>query len=121
MREFDKWISRRQKSFEHLLDMDIRLQAFSLAISTNKRMAAFDHVVRAYQLHHSGNDYFIPCIQPFLMKQKYKEVGPVFYKASRINGMNIGLKSYYLCYIFITFLDHLIHLQNTFQLSNNGY
>ena len=77
MREFERWISHRKEKYRQLVDENMRLDAFSLAISSQKRMAAFDFVVKAFELNHKGNDYFVPCVEVYVLKQKYKEVRSV--------------------------------------------
>ena len=77
MREFERWISHRKEKYRQLVDENMRLDAFSLAISSQKRMAAFDFIVKAFELNHEGNDYFVPCVEVYVLKQKYKEVRSV--------------------------------------------
>ena len=74
MREFDKWISPRKEKYEGLLDEAVRLDAFSVTIGAQKRMAAFDHVVKAFSLNHQGNEYLVPCVEVYILQHKFKEV-----------------------------------------------
>ena len=75
MKEFERWISHRKESHKQLLDQNIRLDAFRVTIATQKRMAAFDFVVKAFDLNHEGNDYFVPCVKIYILNGKFKEVG----------------------------------------------
>ena len=57
-----------------MLTDEIRLSAFEVTIPTNKRRAALQTVIKAFDLGEDGNDFLVPCVKIFVYKKDYKEV-----------------------------------------------
>ena len=72
IREFEKFAKESGPQYSHCLDKTIKFHAFQIGASAH--YALFDPIVKAYQLCHEGNDYFLPIIKHYVDQQKFKEV-----------------------------------------------
>ena len=74
MKEFDKWYKTNKRKVypERYLSQDLQMHVFD--ICTRNHLTMLDMAVRCFHLCYPGNDQFLPTVNNFLSKKKYKEV-----------------------------------------------